>query len=275
MERETVFLPNRDPNPASRKLGETQFTDPAGTVKLTVSVCSLHCPVPSSAWGSHGLQRGRDLGAESRFSATATHPGLLPPCLAPPTAATHPPSPTVSPARLSPCLGAWLGCQAHAGALILPQCSLSCSSTPGSPQHCSPGSAPSLPPAATRVQGVPIRAGSHTAFTRIQLEPSPSHLPCTPCPPHPPQSPQAAQHPGTFPLAPALGLSEHWSQAPGAHGEAGNRQQLPWWQATVSPWTLQTLGEDTFIALPQPVTHKFFGAGEPGTRGAGTVVPGV
>lgn len=31
--------------------------------------------------------------------------------------------------------------------------------------------------------------------------------------------------------------------------------------ATVSPLTLQTLGEDTFIALPWLVTHKFFGAG--------------
>lgn len=37
--------------------------------------------------------------------------------------------------------------------------------------------------------------------------------------------------------------------------------------ATVSPPTLQTLGEDTFIALPQLVTHKFFGAGaREGTR---------
>lgn len=29
----------------------------------------------------------------------------------------------------------------------------------------------------------------------------------------------------------------------------------------MSPLTLQTLGEDTFIGLPQPVTHKFFRAG--------------
>lgn len=31
--------------------------------------------------------------------------------------------------------------------------------------------------------------------------------------------------------------------------------------ATVSPLTLQTLGEDTFIALPWLVTRKFFRAG--------------
>lgn len=38
----------------------------------------------------------------------------------------------------------------------------------------------------------------------------------------------------------------------------------------MSPLTLQTLGEDTFIALPRPVTHKFFGAGQgQGSKGLG------
>lgn len=103
--------------------------DPAGSIKLTVSVCSLCRLVPSSALGSHGLQRGRDLGAESRFSAMAAHPGPLPTCLAPPPPQPQTPRPTVSPARLSPCPAAWQACWAHAGTLVPPRpCSSPCSS---------------------------------------------------------------------------------------------------------------------------------------------------
>lgn len=71
---------------------------------------------------------------------------------------------------------------------------------------------------------------------------SPSHLPLLP----------ACAAPSTLPLAPAPGVDRHWPQALGARGQSGSRQQLPWWQATLSPLTLQTLGGDTFIALPRP-----------------------
>lgn len=47
----------------------------------------------------------------------------------------------------------------------------------------------------------------------------------------------------------------------------------------MSPLMLQTLGKDIFIALSQPVTHKFLRAGaragKGGTGSVGTVVPRV
>lgn len=139
------FSAKQRPQPCQQETGG----DAAGSVELTMSVCCLRCLVPSSALGSHGLQRGRDLGAESRFSATAAHPGPLSPCLAPPPPPPqpHPPSPTASPAQLSPCLGAWLGCQARVDALIPPwlQCSFPCLSPTAT--LGAPGIAPqALPP---------------------------------------------------------------------------------------------------------------------------------
>lgn len=193
-------------------------------------------------------------------------PALPLPCSPPPTTTATPPQPHSLTRPAQPLLGCMARVPGTCGCTHTTLASVLLSlfephSNPGSPWHCTPGSAPSLLLRTAEIRRVPIRVGSCTAFTSIQLEPSPSHLPRTPCPPHPPQSHQAVQHPGTFPLAPVPGLGEHWPQALGACWEADNRQQLPWWQATVSSLTLQTLGKDIFIALPWPMTHKFFGAG--------------
>lgn len=253
--------------------------------------CKTHSirllPPPSSYLLCSGQPRsperqGSGCGEQVRRDGHPPWPAPPLPCSPPPQPCT--PSPTASPAWLSPRSGAWLGCQGHAGARLgcqghagalvppQPQCS---SPAPAPPATLG---APSIAPRALHPLSHPRLPGSGVPLSEQgATQPSPKSIwslphPTSLFPPHPPQS---SQHSGTFPLAPALRLGEHWPQALGARGEAGNRQQLPWWQSTVSPLTLQTLGEDTFIALPRPVTHKFFGAGERGMRGAGTVVPGV
>lgn len=156
--------------------------DTARRVKLTLSICSLCRTVPSSARGSHGLQRGKVLGAKSRFSTTAAHPSPLRtlPCFPP----LQPCIPTVSPTHLSPYPGVWLGVPGTRGCTLnfSAPCPVSAPSTPRRSRHCSLGSAPSLPPTATSQKGL-IRTGSHTAFTQTQLYPFPFHLTHTPCPP--------------------------------------------------------------------------------------------
>lgn len=198
----------------------------ARSVKLTLSMCSVCRPVPSCARGSHGLQRGKVLGAKSRFSTTAAHPGPLPPLPCFPPLQPCIPSPPISPAHLGPCPGVWLGVPGTCGCTLdfSAPCPVSAPSTPGRSRQCSLGSAPSLPPTSTRVRGVYSEQGA------TQPSPKPSCiLSRSASPTHPalPTPPQAVQHPGTFPLALVLALGKRWPRAPGAHREASNRQQLP------------------------------------------------
>lgn len=208
----------------SAKQGPHSCQWETGVVKLTVSVCSLLCPVPSSARGSHGLQRGRNLGAKSRFSVTAAHPDPFQPCLAPRHPSHAPPAPQPHP----PSPGAWLGCWAHAGVLVTSvSVLLTLLQTHQHPweQHCSQGSALSSPTCSFWHQ-----RGPHQSREPHRLHPNPAGSFPIPPPTHSLPSPSFPVPPGTFALAPAPGLSDRRLWALGAHREAGNRQQLPWWQ---------------------------------------------
>lgn len=190
-----------------------------------MSICSLLCPVPSSAWGSHGLQRGRNLGVESRFSVMAAHPDPLPPCLAPHQHSRVPPAPQSHP----PSPGAWLGCWAHAGALVTSVSVLLTLHQP--PQH--PWEPPALLPGLCTLSptcGFWHKRGPHQSREPHSLHPNLAGAFPFPPPTHSLPSPSSPVPPGTFPLAPAPGLGDRQLWALGARRLAGNRQQLPWWQ---------------------------------------------
>lgn len=153
-------------------------------------------------------------------------PALPLPCSPPPTTTATPPQPHSLTRPAQPLLGCMARVPGTCGCTHTTLASVLLSlfephSNPGSPWHCTPGSAPSLLLRTAEIRRVPIRVGSCTAFTSIQLEPSPSHLPRTPCPPHP--VPPGCAAPRYLP--PCSSPGARGALAPGTGSLLGGRQQ--------------------------------------------------
>lgn len=212
-----------------------------------MSICSLCCLVMNSSWGSHGLQSGLGLGEDRKMSTVGTlhFPPRLP-CS--PTPQPHTPVLPVHPRPLP-----W--CQAYP------------------PPHLW-----SLPCRSSQILGsAPLVLGLWESAPKPGahgLHPnSPGAFPYSHCCSLQPPHPFCTQ--STFPSAAALGLGKHQLWATGAGGEAGNKQQLPWWQRCPLQGWRSFVRIALYIAVPSPVTHKFFVAGECWTGGSGVAVPRV
>lgn len=221
MGRGAGFLPTG--TPTSRAWGQTQQGVP-----------NSQCPsLPAASRVPPGLgaatvsRKGGLWTESSRFSATAAHPGPLPFALLSHT--------TASPAR--PALGASTLCHTQR----CPQ-HRSLLPNPAGPSPSHPPHRPALPTPPS-LRSTQEEWGAQPADVSVPLEPQQRQ--------HSPEWAQGWWH-STLSLAPAPGVGRRWPQAPGARGRSGNRQQLAWWQKTLSLLTLQTLGGDTFIALPRP-----------------------